>query len=609
MREVILTEGPKWRRALLLVLVVGVPVLFMRNMMDSINVPKLGLLFIVVPLVASIRLVELLQGAEREGLRRLWIPAAALAIPLTISWLFSPYKGWALLGNYSRLGGLLAYLVVIVFGVLLADAFYGRGRTLAWAFTIAGGIVGAYALLQFVGGDPFEWVLAGEVVDRLTTSTLGNTNFAGGMLGIMLPVATGLCFSEKDRRGVALGLAAVIGLGLLVTASQGGFAAGAAGMLVTGGFILQGRWPRARLAGLAGAVAIGAVAVGVVVFSMVGPDPSPMPSTIVSRGEWWEIATRMTIDSPVVGRGPDSYALDGTRFRTVEEARKAGGWNYTDEPHNVALWFFACAGVLGGAGFLVAAGWGLREGLGLDDQNLVAAAFFGGVVAYLVQSLVSIDTVALRTAFWIVLAGLVVSTVGAPRTAASKRAASSKKRASKARSRRGPVSEPIQALPAVALVVLLGLAGAQWGLRFMAADASAKKGRDLFASGLALEGAAEFEEAIGFDDLAQYRRQYASFMGQAALVLAAQDEPVRQAQATDFYEKAREAYSYLESVPHANAIVDYARLLDRWAYYHPEVKEEALVLYHRAVELDPKNGELREEVAHVETTPGEPPEG
>ncbi|MEA2498700.1 MAG: hypothetical protein QOH26_1105, partial [Actinomycetota bacterium] len=399
MKRYILEQGPVARRALLLILVVGVPLLFMRNLLDAINVPKLGLLLMIVPLVAAIRVIELLQGADRSGLKRVALPAAAIAVPLTISWIFSPYKAWALFGNYSRFGGLISYLVVVAFGVLLADAFAGRALTLARALVGAGTIAAAYALLQFVGLDPFEWVLRGEIANRLTVSSFGNTNFAGGVFGIMVPLAVGLAAVERERRTLAIGAAAVIFLGLLVTVSQGGLAAAAAGGAVTGGFILLPRWPKARLVGALVASVVALATVGAVLFTIVGPKPGPLPLTVESRGEWWVIAAKMTADSPLVGRGPDVYALEGTLHRSREEAAGVGGFDFTDQPHNVALWFFACAGALGGAGFLVAVGWGLKRGLELGDDQVLAGAFFGAVAAYFVQYLVSIDTVALRTVF------------------------------------------------------------------------------------------------------------------------------------------------------------------------------------------------------------------
>jgi hypothetical protein len=373
--------------------------------------------------------------------------------------------------------------------------------------------------------------------------------------------------------------------------------AAAAGGLVVAGFALSPRWDRARLAGVVTAALIAIGTAGAVVFTIVGPQPSPLPLTVESRGQWWGIATRMAADSPIVGRGPDVYALEGTLYRTREEAASVGGFDFTDEPHNVALWFLACAGVLGLAGFLVAIAWAVREGLRLGDDRLVAAGFFGAVVAYFVQSLVSIDTVALRGAFWIVLGGLAAATVPPVSRTISK--ARAKARSSRSR-KRAPAQEPARLVPVVALLLVAGLAGLWWGARFIAADSHAKEGRSRFESGDPLGGAAEFQKAIDFDGLAQYRRLYGNYLAAVALRLVVDEDPTRKALAPEYYEKAKAVFSYLDHVPHANALVDYARFLDSYADYYPEVKPEAISVYRRAQALDPQNPVLEAEVERVE---------
>src|ERR671914_372884 len=102
----ILTRGPVYRRAVLLVAIFGVPTLFIRSMNDPINVPKLSLLMVCVALAAGIRALEITQGASAEGLRRFLFPVAAVVTPLLVAWLFSPYRGWGLFGHYPRFTGL-----------------------------------------------------------------------------------------------------------------------------------------------------------------------------------------------------------------------------------------------------------------------------------------------------------------------------------------------------------------------------------------------------------------------------------------------------------------------------------------------------------------------
>jgi hypothetical protein len=162
------------------------------------------------------------------------------------------------------------------------------------------------------------------------------------------------------------------------------------------------------------------------------------------------------------------------------------------------------------------------------------------------------------------------------------------------------VAEPARLLPVVALLLVFGLFFVWWGAKFIAADSHAKHARDLFESGLPLDGEAEFDRAVGFDGLAQYKRLYGSYLGAAAVSLSQDQDKARQAVAPQFYEHAKEVFSYLQDVPHANAWVDYARFLDGYSAYDPAAKAEAIAAYKRALALDPANPVLASELAGVE---------
>ena len=211
LRRNIVKRGPDIRRAVLLVLAAGVPAFFFRGVVDPFGIPKLALLAVGISVVVALRGMEILQGSTRAGLDRMLIPAAALTLPLVVSWGLSPYRSWALLGAHGRLQGLLPYLFVIVFGILVADAFRGRAGQLAMAMSWAGAIVGGYAAMQTVGLDPFEWSLFGSPTEAV--STTGNPNFTGGFLGIAMPVAMALVIHDRGRRRVAVRLLAFIALG------------------------------------------------------------------------------------------------------------------------------------------------------------------------------------------------------------------------------------------------------------------------------------------------------------------------------------------------------------------------------------------------------------
>lgn len=568
MRTWLLEEAPRWRRLLLLIVCGGIPLLFLRNLSDPINVPKLGVLIAGVSIVASIRAAEVLQTKDVRGLRLLWVPATALAAPLVIGWLFSPYKGWAVWGVYPRLLGLLPYLFVILFGVLLADAFRGDAVPVAWALTTAGGIAGAYATIQFLGLDPFEWSVKGTEASGLVVSTLGNPNFAGAFFAIVLPIAVTLFLLRPDRRPVAGVATILIVVGWVAAGSEAAWAGGFGGLVVVVGFFLRGRWRFARIAAAWAVGAIVVVVVGSVLVGMTDRGESRIPATIQRRGDWWEAASSMAADSPLVGRGPNAFALEHSLYRTPEDVRQVG-LDITDDPHSVFLSFLTGAGVFGALGYLVAVAWVIRSAWGSSVEGFLAGGFLAGLTAYFIQSLVSIDTVALRVAGWTALAAFVAAK--APGVAVAAKSNSKKKRAAR---------EPLRGLPVLAILVIAALGGVWLGASLISRDAALRHASNLLADGEGQAALEEYEKAVSFPGNVYYRRIYGNVLGRVAVAAGDVD-------GQPFIEQARESFSFVHHLPQVHAAFDYADTLKEWAAVEPDAKDEAADAYVLAASYDP----------------------
>lgn len=582
MRTAILQKGPELRLKILFWLVVIVPLAFSRSFYQTYTAPKLGLVMIGVAVAGGIRIIEIIQGASSEGLRRLWIPAAAFVVPLSIAWVFAPYRTWSLFGQLGRFQGLIPYVVIILFGILIADAFGGRAQRLAEALVLSAAIMSLYHLLQFFGLDPFPLASEGAG-NRAARGTMGNTNFAGGFLAIALPVAVGQLLandSEREKAGIAL---ALIVAGLVVTFSQGAYAGALAGVAVSTGILFTSKWRFARWAGFALAGLVAAVAVGSILASIVKPGHPRIPLTIQDRGRYWEQAGSMFAESPLIGRGPNAFAVEATQYRPARDATQAAAFDVADDPHSVFLAMLTSAGILGGLGYLVAMGWLLRRGLQIPPDNVLAVSFFGGGVAYFVQSLASIDEVGLRVAFWIVLAGLTAATV---READERAPAAARNR--KKTKEVHPLRWPI----AVGVTALLGVSGAAWAARFMVADIQVRSGIELFTDIKPFEGQEAFESALGFRDDFEYRSIYGFQSGQTA-VDGGEDAGL------PFAEERDEAYAYLAEFPDVGAMRDQAVLLNSWSRAEPDAADEAADLYLRAVGFDPINPRLTDEASVV----------
>ncbi len=577
MRETILREGPRIRRALLLALIVLIPLVFMRNLSDPINIPKLGVLIVGVSVVAAIRVAEILQTRDVTGFKLLSIPAAALATPLVVGWAFSPYKGWALWGVYPRMLGLLPYLFVILFGVLIADAFRGDADPVAWAMLGAGGVAGAYAVIQFVGLDPFEWSVKGSDAEGLVVSTLGNPNFAGAFFATVMPLGLTLLLLKPERRIAAGAATALAAAGWLAAGSEAAWVAGVAGVAVVVGFLLVRRWRFARVAAAVFVGSLAVVVVGSVGLAIADVAKSKIPATIQRRADWWEAAIDMAAASPIVGRGPNAFALEHPQYRTEEDVRQVG-LDITDDPHSVFLSFVTSAGLIGAIGYLIAVGWVVKTTREIPSTALLAAGFLGALTAYFIQSLVSIDTVALRAAGWVSIAGLAATRVPPPEVPGTSRTKRKRSR-----------QEPLRALPAIGLVTVLGLTGVWAGTQLILKDAAFLHAAHLLRDGEGQPALDAYEDSISFSGNVHYRRSYGNVLGDVAVAVGPEGDP--------FINQAVEAFDFVERLPQVHAALDLAATLKDWAAIDRSAVPDAVQAYLRAVRYDPIDTALLTDVS------------
>ena len=396
------------RRVLLIGLTVTVPLLvaYGSPLRDPINTPKVALLIAGVTVIAAIRGAELVLGASTSGLGRLATPALCFAIPLFLAWLASSDRAYSLSGaDYGRYQGLIPYLLAIALGVLVADAFADRAHQIAWALGAAGSVVAAYALVQFFGADVFPngpgWSGSG-----LAISTLGNENFTGGFLAICLaanaPLATG---SGRSRR-IAAVMCYIIAIGLGRSYSQGAWVAAIDGVAIAMGFALAHRWSWTKLAGTIVAIGMVVVSLGTVLLARAGVDLEVL-ATARSRGLTWETTMRAARDKPLLGHGLNMFGFVQPDYRSEEAlASQTRSRQVPDDPHSVMLAMLVNGGLLTLLGFVAVLVWFMTHATRVPPGNLTGAAFIGAVTAYLIQSLVSIDEVTLRVAFWICLGGL-----------------------------------------------------------------------------------------------------------------------------------------------------------------------------------------------------------
>lgn len=566
----VLRAIPKIQSGILLALIVGVPVLVAPSVtLDPFNVPKFALLLAGCSIVTGLWCVQIFMGQSPKIVPQDVIVPAAIVVPLLVGWSFSPYRSWALLGQYPRLQGLLPYLLFALFAVEVAVLLRGQGRKIAWAVAGAGALVGLGQLAGVMGYSP-----TGGLSEA---STIGNSNFVGGFLAITFPLALYLWISSgkgwSRTKVVAISATILIGEGLVLSFSEGGQAAALAGGLILVGCRAKSRW--IRIGAAASTVAIAMALVGAVAVPLLRPIGG---FTATLRSYWWGSAVAVASEAPLVGRGPNAFALEGSRYRPLEDVlahrRFLPGFTplevdhqTSDDPHSVPLSFLVGAGGLGLAGLTTAAVWLTRKAARLRTDQGVGAALFAAMGAYLVQALVSVDEVSLRLGFWTCLGGFLACLP--PRTVPDTPHASPR------------LAAPGRGVAGFFVGGAILVAGLWGAFSFARADQLARSGAVAFAQDNVRVGERDLGAALALRDDPTYRQILAEYLGISAL----EGEPGGAA----LIAKMRDINSYLADVPDVGALHAYARLMHYWGEHDPPADRAAIQIYERAARLDPNN--------------------
>jgi O-antigen ligase len=379
---------------------------------DPINVPRF-LAMLVFGLVG----LFLLLGSKKEllGLRYRKVLVASVG-----------FIGWSLValfvskinltegffGVTGRQTGFLAYLALIVLmvsAVLSSNA--NLQNKLVLLLVLAGLISGLYGVLQSVGGDPFEWINPYSPVFGF----FGNPNFQASFMGMAAVAAVTLGLKSSERLMVRFGLLGFVLLALFNiyrSKSQQGYLVFLAGVVVVGYLFVRGNSKLKKLSWLY----LVASVVGFVAVLMDILQKSPWSSilykeSVTFRGDFWRAGWKMTLENPVFGVGLDGYRDHYRASRDLVTALRPGSDAMTDSAHNVFL------DISSGGGFPLLVVYVFLVGLTIYSAIKVIrrssgfdfgfAAVLGVWVAYLAQSVISINQLGLAVWGWVLMGSII----------------------------------------------------------------------------------------------------------------------------------------------------------------------------------------------------------
>lgn len=403
-----------------------VPLVFSITLEETFAVPKLIALGAVLVVGAA-----LIAATARQGVSFTWRLADAVALvyvlAVVVSFVTSVDRSQSLWGERLQRQGLAATLIYVCFYFLARVAITDRTRLLVVFRGVAIGAtaVAGYAVVQQLGLDPL-WQ---PPVGGRTFSTIGQPNSLGAYLAVAVPLTLALAASRGPVGGsLWAGAAALQTVGLVTTASRGAVVALALGLLtaVTVGVAASVRRGGRLL--VAVAVAAASVTVAVVWVAPVRSAAGELVSRIMAHDldladqsqthrDLWRVAGRIAVDHPLLGTGPDTFALVFPAYRdAVLEPDRAEmlSRHRVESPHNVYLAIASGSGIPALATYLLLIGMVLVAAI--RSSHVLGAGVAGAIVGHLASNFFITAELAGSFLFWMLVGAAVAGLAPAPST-------------------------------------------------------------------------------------------------------------------------------------------------------------------------------------------------
>ena len=396
---------------------------------DVFAFPKTVALWGFAAVIGGSMIALFIAGARPSRPRVLELSAVAYIALTALATFAASDPAFSLLGERTQYQGLVSAIAYIVLfaGAVIALTTTVRVQITAVAVLASSTGAALYALAQWFSLDPI-WV---ELYKDRVFSTVGQANAlattlaAGVVLGLSLAVVRSRAARLAIAGSVALCLAA-----LVVTFSRGGYVALVVGLAVALIVLIPGvnrsvnRTSAWRLLGAAAAavLVVGLVAAAWRPAGELVERVAARTASIADTNEGsnrthldlWTVGLRIATDHPVLGTGPDSYALVFPRYRDTvlsqESAQKLARFR-PESPHNVYLAIASGAGFPALAAFVVLVGSCFVLGVRAVRRSAMAArlalaGLFGALTVHLVTVVFMTAEPATFALFWLLLGAL-----------------------------------------------------------------------------------------------------------------------------------------------------------------------------------------------------------
>jgi tetratricopeptide (TPR) repeat protein len=356
-------------------------------------------LLFLKPLEDAYLLPQRLGLALGAGLLALGV--AGLAVPISrLFWLGLGLFAWRAFSHIAADGAAASGpwaaqqwpQAALFVGAALAYGQRSWQRYSAAALLASAALVSLYALLGLSPWDPFASGAVDLGFSHRAHGSLGNPDFLGGWLAMLLPLSLAVALSWEGRwRRLAWLLPALMGTVLLLTQARAAWSAALAGAAVAA-WMLRQHWQARRawawglglllLAGLLAAAAL-SPALGARLREAVDPRSDAWTSRVFMGS----VALDLALEHPISGVGPGNFQTEYLR-RQGEKLNTTAGkdepYRFTADAHNDWLQCAAETGLLGLGLWVALFGLSLRSAL--RRQGPEGAAVAGGLAAFGVQA-------------------------------------------------------------------------------------------------------------------------------------------------------------------------------------------------------------------------------
>lgn len=414
-------SAPAWRqvvRAGLMTAMAGLLLAYWRDLRALYGLPKL----LCLASGAALSWLGLLWGVASGRVRwrrtPLDLPLAACAACLVLSTWFSWDRFLSVYGVYNHYfqGVLPLALCAALFYAAAQSGEGERPEPLLRAILLSASVCGAYAVAQKFGWAP------GRLEEGRVYATMAHPAFLASALLIAVPLSLHFILARRGAdRAVGAACLGLAGIALVMTLSRAGLLGAGAGAAVY--LALSGRLPALIGGRKAAGLAVGLIAAAALAPALFRVSVGRSDS---ERLQIWASAVEVVKRHPLLGTGPDTFALAFRRHKTpgyVRVSRKSA--MHHEYAHDDLLQAAATAGLLGLAAYLWLIGGVARllsRALNDPVRRDIAAAVAGAIAGLFLQAKVNpLPLTSLGLAA--VLCGLVARPEAEPLKTAPRRAA------------------------------------------------------------------------------------------------------------------------------------------------------------------------------------------